>query len=149
MLKVRTGVIRVDHQQLLLLAPQGNFMMHYAMVAAGGALGAMARFWVYNATAIWGHKPAWATFGINASGAFLIGVAFVLLTERGTSQPELRSLIVVGFLGAFTTYSTYSLDALQLLEQGQVSAAAIYLVGTMLVCVLATWLGLWLTRFIM
>lgn len=123
-------------------------MMHYAMVAVGGAIGAMARFWVYNAAAIWGHKPAWVTFGINASGAFLIGVAFVLLTERGTLQPELRSLIVVGFLGAFTTYSTYSLDALQLLEQGQVSVAVMYLVGTMLACLLATWLGFWLTRLV-
>ena len=123
-------------------------MMQYTMVALGGALGAMARFWVYNATAIWGHKPAWATFGINALGAFLIGVAFVLLTERGTLQPELRSFIVVGFLGAFTTYSTYSMDALQLLEQGQITAALLYLLGTMLVCLLAAWLGLSVTRFV-
>jgi fluoride exporter len=123
-------------------------MMHYAMVAAGGAIGAMARFWVYNATALWGYRAAWATFVINASGAFLIGIAFVLLTERATLQPELRSLIIVGFLGAFTTYSTYSLDALQLLEQGQISIAVMYMVGTLLVCLLATWLGLWLTRLV-
>jgi len=123
-------------------------MMQYIMVALGGALGAMARFWVYNVTAIYGHKPAWATFGINALGAFLIGVFFVLLAERSTIQVELRSLIVVGFLGAFTTYSTYSLDALQLLEQGQIGIALMYLLGTMLVCLLATWLGLALTRFV-
>ncbi|MES2624167.1 MAG: fluoride efflux transporter CrcB [Pseudomonadota bacterium] len=123
-------------------------MMHYTVVALGGAVGAMARFWVYNATAIWGYKPAWATFGINALGAFLIGVFFVLLTEKSNGQPELRSLIVVGFLGAFTTYSTYSLDALQLFEQGQVGTALFYLFGTMLICLLATWLGLTLTRFV-
>lgn len=123
-------------------------MMQYLIVAAGGALGAMARFWVYNATAIRGHKPAWATFGINASGAFLIGLFFVLLTERGSLQPELRNLIIVGFLGAFTTYSTYSLDAFQLLEQGETGIALLYLLGTMLVCLLATWLGLTLARSI-
>jgi CrcB protein len=123
-------------------------MMHYTFVALGGALGAMARFWVYNASAFWGQKPAWATFGINALGAFLIGVFFVLLTERSGIHPELRSLIVVGFLGAFTTYSSYSLDALQLFEQGHIGVAVMYLLGTMLVCLLATWLGLSLTRFL-
>jgi CrcB protein len=123
-------------------------MIQYTMVALGGALGAMARFWVYNVTAILGHKPAWATFGINALGAFLIGAAFVILTEKGTVQPELRSLIVVGFLGAFTTYSSYSLDALQLFEQGHIGVAMMYLLGTMLVCLLAAWLGLSLTRVI-
>lgn len=124
-------------------------MMQYTVVALGGALGAMARFWVYNVAAILGHKPAWATFGINAIGAFLIGVFFVLLTERGPLPQELRSLIVVGFLGAFTTYSTYSLDALQLLEQGQVGIGVMYLLGTMLICLLATWLGLSLMRLIL
>lgn len=123
-------------------------MMQYIIVAVGGAIGAMARFWVYNAAAIWGHKPAWATFVINATGAFLIGMFFVLLTERGSAQPELRNLIVVGFLGAFTTYSTYSLDAFQLLEQGETGIALLYLLGTMLVCLLATWLGLTLTRLV-
>ncbi len=123
-------------------------MIQYAMVALGGALGAMARFWVYNVTAIWGHKPAWATFGINVTGAFLIGILFVLLTERGSMQPEIRSLTIVGFLGAFTTYSTYSLDALQMFEQGEIGIALLYLLGTMLVCLLATWLGLTLTRFV-
>ncbi len=123
-------------------------MMQYTFVALGGALGAMARFWVYNAAAMWGQKPAWATFGINALGAFFIGIFFVLLAERGTVQPELRNLIVVGFLGAFTTYSTYSLDALHLFEQGQPGVAVMYLLGTMLVCLLATWLGLSLTRYV-
>lgn len=123
-------------------------MTQYIVVAVGGALGAMARFWVYNASAVWGHKPAWATFGINALGAFLIGVFFVLLAERGSMQQELRGFIIVGFLGAFTTYSSYSLDALQLFEQGEIGIALLYLIGTMVVCLLATWLGLTLARLV-
>ena len=122
--------------------------MQYMMVAVGGALGAVARYSVYNAAAIWGHKPAWATFGINALGAFLIGIFFVLLTERSIMQAELRGLIVTGFLGAFTTYSTYSLDALQLFEQGEIGVALLYVLGTMLVCLSGTWLGLTLARLV-
>jgi len=121
--------------------------MHLLLVAMGGALGAMARYSVYNVAAFWGHKPAWATFCINAVGAFLIGVAYLLLLEKSGEQAQLRSLITVGFLGAFTTYSSYSLDALQLFEQGQVGVASFYLLGTMVVCVLATWMGLTVTRF--
>jgi fluoride ion exporter CrcB/FEX len=85
-----TGAIRSDVKESIAIhnpqAPRDDRMTQYIIVAIGGALGAIARFWVYNATAIWGHKPAWATFGINAAGAFLIGVFFVLLTERGTPQ---------------------------------------------------------------
>ncbi len=121
--------------------------MHLLLVAVGGALGAMTRYSVYNVAAFYGNKPAWATFFINAVGAFLIGVAYLLLLEKSGEQAQLRSLITVGFLGAFTTYSSYSLDALQLFEQGQVGVALFYLLGTMVVCVLATWMGLTVTRF--
>ena len=61
-------------------------------------------------------------------------------------QPYGQQLLTVGFLGAFTTYSTYSLDALRLLEQGQVGTAILYLLGTLVVCLAATWLGVSLTR---
>ena len=121
--------------------------MHLLLVAVGGALGAMASYSVYNVAAFYGNKPAWATFFINAVGAFLIGLAYLLLLEKSGEQAQLRSLITVGFLGAFTTYSSYSLDALQLFEQGQVGVALFYLLGTMVVCVLATWMGLTVTRF--
>jgi CrcB protein len=123
-------------------------MFHYLLVAAGGAMGAMARYWVYNAGPFPGQKSVLATFLINVAGSLLIGVMYVLVAERGHLSPEWRSLVTVGFLGAFTTYSTYSLDALGLLQQGAIGEALLYLLGTMLVCLLAVYAGVQLTRII-
>jgi len=120
--------------------------MNYLMVALGGALGAVARYAVYNAAASGKASAQLATFVIKATGALAIGVLYVVITQRGGLQPYGQQLLTVGFLGAFTTYSTYSLDALRLLEQGQVGTAILYLLGTLVVCLAATWLGVSLTR---
>ena len=120
--------------------------MNYLMVALGGALGAVARYAVYNAAASGKASAQLAAFVINATGALAIGVWYVVITQRGGLQPYGQQLLTVGFLGAFTTYSTYSLDALRLLEQGQVGTAILYLLGTLVVCLAATWLGVSLTR---
>ena len=123
-------------------------MVHYLLVATGGALGAMARYWVYNAGPFPGQKSIFATFWINVVGSLLIGGMYVLIAERGLLTPEWRSLVSIGLLGAFTTYSTYSLDALLLLQQGALGNALLYLFGTMLVCVLAAYAGVLLTRIV-
>lgn len=123
-------------------------MQHYLLVAAGGALGAMARYWVYNAGPFPGQKSVLATFLINVAGSLLIGVMYVVVTERALLPDAWRSLVSIGLLGAFTTYSTYSLDALQLLQQGMVSTALLYLLGTMVVCLLAAYAGVQLARIV-
>jgi len=120
--------------------------MHYLMVAAGGALGAMARYFFYTLALRLEQHAALATFSVNLLGAFLIGIMFVLLTEKAGMEPHLQNLLSIGFLGAFTTYSTYSLDALRMLQNGQIGMALVYLLGTMLVCLLAVWLGANLAR---
>lgn len=122
--------------------------MNYLMVAVGGAVGACARYAVYNLTALAGFASQLATFVINVFGALLIGALYVVITERSGLQPFGQQLLSVGFLGAFTTYSTYSLDALRMLERGEAGMALLYLLGTMLVCLAATWLGLSLTRLL-
>jgi CrcB protein len=122
--------------------------MHYLFVAAGGAFGALARYGMYNLALRLEHHAALATFTINALGAFLMGVLYVLLSERAMLDAHYQSLLSVGFLGAFTTYSTYSLDALRLLEQGHIGMAVLYLAGTLLVCLLAVWLGATLVRLV-
>lgn len=123
-------------------------MLQYLLIATGGALGAMARHWVYNAGPFPGQKSVFATLVVNVVGSLLIGVMYVLVTERMQLAPEWRSLVSVGFLGALTTYSTYSLDALQLLQQGAFVNALLYLFGTMLFCLLAAYAGVLLTRIL-
>ncbi len=120
--------------------------MNYLMVAVGGAVGACARYAVYNIAVITGFTSQLATVVVNVLGALAIGVLYVVITERSGLQSYGQQLLGVGFLGAFTTYSTYSLDALRMLERGEAGMALLYLVGTMLMCLVATWLGLSLTR---
>jgi len=123
--------------------------MTYLAVAFGGALGAMSRFFVYN---VFTHAPRstypWATFTVNVAGSFLIGIAFILITERLEMGPYWRGIVTVGFLGAFTTFSTFSMDVIGLLEQGQVSNAIIYVLSSVVVCIIAAWLGLSLAKFL-
>lgn len=123
-------------------------MMQYLMVAVGGALGAVARYAGYRVALRLEWHAALATLGINVLGSLLIGLMYVVVTERSGLSPNTQSLVTIGFLGAFTTYSTYSLDALKLLQQGQIVLALAYLLGTLLLCLLAVWLGAMLVRLV-
>lgn len=121
--------------------------MTYLAIALGGAFGAVSRYWVYNffVKNVAGKFP-WATLTVNIAGSFLIGIAFVVLTERAEIGPEWRGLITVGFLGAFTTFSTFSMDVIGLVEQGDIAAAISYVLSSVVVCIIAAWLGLTLSR---
>jgi CrcB protein len=91
----------------------------YIAIAFGGALGAMSRFWLHTAVQRFnGSSFPLGTFAVNVLGSFLIGVLFVVLAEKAQLSETWRPLIVVGFLGAMTTFSSFSLDALLLFEQG-------------------------------
>lgn len=123
--------------------------MAYIAVAFGGALGALSRYWMYNNwIKLAENQFPYITLIINVVGSLLIGVAFVLLVERHYIGLEWRNVISVGFLGAFTTFSTFSMDALGLLEQGQISLAVIYIMVSVVICLLAAWLGLSMTRLL-
>jgi len=123
--------------------------MQWLMVACGGALGAMARFGV-NALLfpVAGHRFPLATLAINVSGCIVMGVLYVLVVERGTLPGEWRNLLMVGFLGAYTTFSAFSLDALALWQNGHLALAALY-VGLSVILSLAGTLGaIMLTRML-
>lgn len=120
--------------------------MQYLMVASGGALGAMARYSCYRLALRLDWHAAFVTLAVNVLGSFLIGLLYVFMVERSSLSPELQALFSVGILGAFTTYSTYSLDALRMLEQGQYLPALGYLLGTLLLCLLFVWFGASLAR---
>jgi len=103
-----------------------------AAVAAGGALGSLAR---YGLTLAWPAPPGgfpWAVFTVNAAGCALIGVLMVVVGELDrTPHPLVRPFLGVGVLGGFTTCSTYALDAVRLVEGGAAGTALAYLGGTL------------------
>lgn len=83
----------------------------------------------------------------NAIGALLIGVLFVVITEKGIIAESWRPLLVVGFLGALTTFSTFSLEAVGLLQQGEWPTAMVYILASVIICMLLTWAGIELARW--
>lgn len=117
-------------------------MIKYLMVAVGGAAGAIARFWVggYIAERM-GSKFPYGTFVINCSGSFVIGLVVTLLAERSHWNPNLRYLIPIGFVGAYTTFSTFEYETLRALQDGQVWAASLNVVLSVLIGFLSVWLG--------
>jgi CrcB protein len=124
------------------------------MIAAGGAAGALCRYGLVNWINSYAHnKTHWGSFplgtlSVNVIGSFFIGIMYVLIAERMSLHPDWRNVAMVGFLGAFTTFSTFSLETITLLENGQIGHALIYVVSSLFVCVLAAWLAIGLTRMI-
>ena len=116
-------------------------------VAAGGALGAMARYGVYLLGArLWGHGFPWSTLVVNVAGSFVLAVLIELMALRWSPSQEVRALLVVGVLGAFTTFSTFSLDVATLAQRQAWTPAALYIAGSVALSVGAFVLGLRLAR---
>lgn len=119
-------------------------------VAAGGAIGASARYAVGSlATHLTGGHFPWGTFTVNTVGSFILGVIAGLMAYAWSPSNEIRSLIIVGGLGAFTTFSSFSLDAVLLMERGRLEVAAGYILGTFVFSVGGLFVGLRLMRLIL
>ena len=111
-------------------------------IAAGGALGALLRFWASNwIYALMGRGFPYGTLAVNVVGSLAMGFCYIWLVERTTLGPEWRALVMVGFLGAFTTFSTFSIETVNLLEGGELYKAIINIVLSVVLCVTAAWLG--------
>ncbi|GLS28101.1 fluoride efflux transporter CrcB [Marinibactrum halimedae] len=117
--------------------------MQWLAVAAGGALGALLRFTI---STYWlpvqGGQFPWATFLINIFGSFLIGVSYIVIVEKGVWPIEWKWILIAGFLGAFTTFSTFSLEAITLWLQHQPGTAIMYVLSSVFGGLLAAALGL-------
>lgn len=116
-----------------------------AVVGAGGALGSLARWGVASGGTRHDGFP-WATFIENVSGCFALGLVIVLAVEVWPPSRYLRPFLGVGVLGGYTTYSTYMLDARALVTDGRPWQAAGYIVGTVVLGLVAVWLGMMLAR---
>jgi CrcB protein len=122
-------------------------MHELVAIAIGGAAGAMSRFGLTQwANGVFGVAYPYSTLIINILGSFAIGLLFILLLERSLLAPVWRSALMVGFLGAFTTFSTFSLQALGLIEEGRLMAALSYICGSVILCILAVAAGMFLAR---
>ena len=122
-------------------------MNTYIAIAFGGALGAVSRFWLHTAMQRLNCTGfPLGTFAANVLGSFLIGVFFVVLAEKAQLSEPWRPLIVVGFLGGMTTFSTFSLDALLLFEQGNYNTSLFYIVSSVVLCLFAAFAGMQVTR---
>jgi len=122
-------------------------MSRYLMIGLGGFVGANARFLITLWSAQkWGGQFPYGTLLINLSGSFVLCFLATLLSERWLSYPDFRLALLVGFLGSYTTFSTFSLEALQLVQNGQPGASFIYVCGSVIGGVIGGYAGLLLGR---
>ncbi len=117
-----------------------------SVISAGGVLGATARYGLGLAFPASPGRFPWATFVINVTGCLLIGVLMVLVTEVWAGRRLVRPFLGVGVLGGFTTFSTYVVDIQHLVAAGAARVALVYLGGTVLAALVATWAGLMIGR---
>ena len=123
---------------------------HWVAVGAGGALGAMLRFWVSTRLLPVAAFPAWpwSTFSVNLAGSLLFGFLAVALATSSAINDHVRFLLMTGMLGAFTTYSTFAFEVVRMVDGGAWPLAAGYGVSTLFGCVAAAGLGLWIARLL-
>ena len=122
-------------------------MKALVFIAFGGALGAVLRYGAsLGVYSLLGKGFPYGTLFVNVSGSLLMGVLSVLMLERLDAGPEWRAAVLVGVLGSFTTFSTFSIETLNLLEQNDVTRAAANIVLSVLVCLAAVWFGVLLGR---
>ncbi len=124
-------------------------MIQTLAIAGGGAVGALLRFWVSTwVYARLGRDFPWGTLVVNVAGSLLMGLLYILLIERLSLPPVWRAALLVGLLGAFTTFSTFSLETLNLIEDGALFKALMNVLLSVVMCLLGAWLGILFGRTI-
>jgi CrcB protein len=120
-------------------------MQRFLLISLGAVLGANLRYWVADwAARNWGSHFPLGTLLINLSGSFILGLFITLAMERSGLDGRWRMLVAVGFLGAYTTFSTYTYESVNLLAAGQWAMGLLYLLGSAILGGLAVLLGIWM-----
>ena len=118
-------------------------LLKYVMVGIGGCLGSILRFWLGNYVGSkMGTRFPYGTFGINITRSFLIGLVFAFLTERSQWSPYWRYLIPIGFIGGYTTFSSFEFETLRTIQEGQFGIGLLYVMSSVLLGLAAVWGGL-------
>lgn len=124
-----------------------SYLTTYLIIALGGGLGASSRFAVYQLMIHWfGKSFPFGTLVVNVFGSFLLGLVYNFIENGQLQEIPWRNLLAVGFLGAFTTFSTFSLDSLLLLQQGDYTKGVLNILLNLGCCMMAAWLGLHLLK---
>ena len=122
-------------------------MIQALAIATGGAIGALLRYWTSLAVhSKLGAGFPYGTLTVNVIGSLLMGFLYIWFVERLAMGPVIRGFLFIGVLGAFTTFSTFSLETLNLIESGQLGKAVLNIVISVIVCVTAAGLGVLAAR---
>lgn len=119
-------------------------------IAAGGAIGALARHYVAGAvTRAVGIGFPFGTFTVNMAGSLIMGVLITAFALKFENSQELRGFLTVGLLGSFTTFSTFSLEGALLIQRGDWQGALLYTFGSLIVGLMSLFIGMWLGKIML
>jgi len=120
--------------------------MMIVAIAIGGALGAVLRYSLVGWAQMWGAGFPYGTLLVNVIGSLIAGIVYIVLMEKLALDSVMRGFILVGLLGSLTTFSTFSLETVHLLEAGEFVKAGLNSVMNVVLCIAATWLGFFIAR---
>lgn len=140
------GCIFADDGYNIAFLPEAE-MSIYLAIAFGGSVGAVARYWVSTTTYYWlGDNFPYGTLAVNVIGSIVLGFLTIILADRLNLSNEIRLGLTVGFLGAFTTFSSFALDTVYLLDSGAILKAVSYGLLSVVLCLLGVWAGIFAAK---
>lgn len=124
--------------------------MNIMLIFLGAGVGGVLRYWISNLVhLLLDNDFPYGTLVVNISGSFLMGFLFVYLVNRvDIFSSQLRALLVIGMLGGYTTFSSFSIETVNLLESGYVLNALVNMLASVIFCVLAAWIGVIAGRYL-